>query len=135
MKCTYNHFIIQKSYITQHSIQWKRFLSKLVWKETLLTPLISFLLDVFENLIVGLHVLIIFFMFAKFQENQRSITLLSIKCLNFKFLWFKFMHKNKFIDRIVNNIRFKWNLTCMLRTQKTYNSIIRFQNFTSNKKI
>ena len=33
----------------------------------------------FENLTVGLHVLIIFFMIAKFQENQISIAMLSKK--------------------------------------------------------
>ena len=46
-----------------------------------------FLLDVnFENIIVGLHVLIISFMLAKFQRDQKSISMLSIKYLNFKFL-------------------------------------------------
>ena len=29
----------------------------------------------FENLTVGLHVLVIFFMLAKFPENQRSIAM------------------------------------------------------------
>ena len=37
---------------------------------------IYFLLGVkFENVIVGLHVLIIFSMLANFQENQRSIAI------------------------------------------------------------
>ena len=46
-----------------------------------------FLLDVnFENLNVGLYVIIISFMLAKFQEDQRSIAILSIKCLKFQFL-------------------------------------------------
>ena len=40
----------------------------------------------FENLNVELHVLIISSMFAKFQEDQRLIVMLSIKCLNLKFL-------------------------------------------------
>ena len=45
------------------------------------------LLDVnFENLNVELRVLIISSMFAKFQEDQRLIVMLSIKCLNLKFL-------------------------------------------------
>ena len=48
--------------------------------------LFIFLLDVnFENLIIGLYVFIIFSILAKFQEDQRSITI-SIKCFNFKFL-------------------------------------------------
>ena len=33
----------------------------------------------FENLIVGLHVLILLFMFAKFQENHKSIAMSSNK--------------------------------------------------------
>ena len=53
-----------------------------------------FLLGVnFENLIVGLYVLIISSMLAKFQENQILIAMSSIKCLNFKFLWSKIMHR------------------------------------------
>ena len=47
----------------------------------------------FENLTVRSHILIILFMFAKFRENQKSIVMLSIKCLNFKFMWFKIMYK------------------------------------------
>ena len=46
-----------------------------------------FLLDVnFENLIVGMYVLIISSMLAKYQKDQRSITMSSIECLNFKFM-------------------------------------------------
>ena len=46
-----------------------------------------FLLDVsFENLTIRLHVLIISNILAKFQENQKSIVMSSIKCLHFKFL-------------------------------------------------
>ena len=67
-----------------------------------------FLLDVnFENLIVELYVLIISSMIANFQEDQRSIVILSIKYLNFKFFSLKLCIKNKFIDIIVNNIRFE----------------------------
>ena len=40
----------------------------------------------FENLTVGMHVLILSLMLAKFQENQRSIAMSSNKCKNFKFL-------------------------------------------------
>ena len=40
-----------------------------------------FILSVkFENLTIGLHVLIISFMLAKFQEDQRSIAMSSNKC-------------------------------------------------------
>ena len=40
-----------------------------------------FILSVkFENLTIGLHVVIISFMFAKFQEDQISIAMSSKKC-------------------------------------------------------
>ena len=46
-----------------------------------------YLLDVnFENLTIILHVLIISSMLTKFQKDQRSIVMPSIKYLNFKFL-------------------------------------------------
>ena len=46
-----------------------------------------FILNVnFENLTVKLHVFITSLILAKFQENQRSIIMLSNKCYNFKFL-------------------------------------------------
>ena len=46
-----------------------------------------FLLDVnFENLTIGLYVFIISSMLAKFQEDQISIAMTSIKFLNSKFL-------------------------------------------------
>ena len=53
----------------------------------------NFLLDVnFENLTIGLH-LIISSILVKFQEDQKSIIISSIKYLNFKFFWSKVMHK------------------------------------------
>ena len=52
------------------------------------------LLDVnFEKSNVGLHFLLISSMFAKFQNHQRSIIILSIKCLNFNFLRENFKKK------------------------------------------
>ena len=51
----------------------------------------------FENLTIRLHVLIIFSLLAKFQENKKSITISSVKCLNFCKL--KFCIKNKFIEK------------------------------------
>ena len=40
-----------------------------------------FILSVkFENIIVGLHVLIISFILAKFQEDKKSIAISSNKC-------------------------------------------------------
>ena len=44
------------------------------------SPYISILSVNFENLTVRLHVLIIFFMHVKSQEEQRSIAILSNKC-------------------------------------------------------
>ena len=44
-------------------------------------------------------------MLAKFKEDQRSIAISSIECLNFQFCDMKLCIKNKFNDRILNNIR------------------------------
>ena len=45
-----------------------------------------FILSVnFENLTIRLHVLVTSLILTKFQENQRSIAMLSNKCYNFKF--------------------------------------------------
>ena len=57
----------------------------------------------FVSLALGLHILIISFMLAKFQEDQRSITMLSnVKISSFCEL--KLCKNNNFIDRIANNI-------------------------------
>ena len=46
-----------------------------------------FILSVnFKNITIRLHVLITSLMLTKFQENKRSIAILSNKCYNFKFL-------------------------------------------------
>ena len=47
----------------------------------------------FKILIVELHVVIIYFMLTKFQENQKSIVISLIKCLNFKFYRLKLCKK------------------------------------------
>ena len=54
--------------------------------------------------------------------------MLFITCLNFKYLRSKIMHKNKFINRIVNNIRFEQNLTYILITLKACSIKVRFSN-------
>ena len=41
----------------------------------------------------GVICTIISSMFAKFSDNQRSLAMSSIKYLNFKFLYYKNMHK------------------------------------------
>ena len=72
----------------------KMFIFKLIWRETPLNSSYIFLLDMnFENVIVGLHVLIISSMLSKFWENKKSITMSSIKYLNFQFFGSKIMHK------------------------------------------
>ena len=76
----------------------EKFLSKLIWRETLFFFLnkvslqtslkrnstnfsyISILSVNFENLTVKLHVVTIFFMHVKFQKDQRSIAISSNKC-------------------------------------------------------
>ena len=64
-------------------------------------------------------------MLAILQDNQKSITISSIKCLNFKFFFFfffgilKLYTKQEFTARIVNNIQLKRNLASMLRIMKT----------------
>ena len=56
--------------------------------------------------------------FANLQANKISIamSLEKKKNLNSCFCSFKLCIKNKFMDQIVNNIKFKRNLTYMLRT-------------------
>ena len=54
--------------------------------------------------------------------------MLFITCLNFKYLRSKIMHKNKFINRIVNDIQFEQNLIYILITLKAYSLTVRFSN-------
>ena len=52
-----------------------------------------FLLDInSEKSVIGLH---FFFLISKFLEYQISVVILLIKCLKFKFLYSKIMHKKK----------------------------------------
>ena len=52
---------------------------------------------------------------AKFQDGHKSITISTIKRLNFKCLYFKIMHKYEFMNWIVNNIWLKQNLALVLK--------------------
>ena len=52
-----------------------------------------------------------------------------------RFYNLKLCIKNKFINWIVNNIRFEWNLICMLRTQGTWNLMVIFLNFTPKNEL
>ena len=76
--------------------------------------------------------------------SKINIVMLLIKYLKFKFCGLKLYIKNNFIDRIVNNIQFEWNLVvfffffwernltlCML---KTCNLMVKFSKFRSNIK-
>ena len=58
----------------------------------------------FNKSIIELDFLLIRYMLAKFQDNRISITILSIKCLNFKFLHLKLYLKDEFLKQIVNRI-------------------------------
>ena len=76
-----------------------------------------FLLDVnFDKFIIELHFIYISFILAKFLEDPRLIAMSSIKYLNSKFCSLILCIKNKFMNRIVNNIRLIRNLTYVLRT-------------------
>ena len=72
----------------------------------------------FDKFNIRLYFLIISSILVKFQENKKSIVMSSIKYLISSLYSLKLCMKNKFIDRIVNIIRFERNLTCMLRTKK-----------------
>ena len=37
--------------------------------------------------------------------------------------------KNAFINEKVINIQFEWNLTCILKTQRTYNPMVIFSKY------
>ena len=73
-------------------------------------------------------------MHVKFQEDQKLIAISSnnVKISNFYDLILCI--KNKFIDWIVNNIRFEQNLIYMLRTQKHEIQRLDFQNSHPKKK-
>ena len=70
----------------------------------------------FENLTVRLHVLIISLILVKFQENQGLMSMSSKNVKTSSFYDLNLCIKNKFIDRKVNNIRFKRNLIYIFKT-------------------
>ena len=72
----------------------------------------------FDKFNIRLYFLIISSILVKFQENKKSIAMSSIKYLISSLYSLKLCMKNKFIDRMVNIIRFEPNLTCMLRIKK-----------------
>ena len=52
---------------------------------------------IFDKSLGRLHFLLMSFMLTKFEDNQISITIKSIKYLNFKFLY-KIMYKYELMD-------------------------------------
>ena len=79
----------------------------------------------FDKSTVKLHYLHIFSMLAKFQDNQRLITMSSINFLNSSFCSLKLCIKDEVMDQMVNNIQFTW----LLRTYRTYNSTLEFSKY------
>ena len=74
-------------------------------------------------------------MIAKFQGNQRLITMSSINCLNSNFCSLKLCIKYKFMDRMVNCVQLVWKLACMLKTYKTCNSTVGFSKYKFYNKL
>ena len=61
----------------------------------------------FDKFNIRLYFLIISSILVKFQENKKSIAMSSIKYLISSLYSLKLCMKNKFIDRMVNIIRFE----------------------------
>ena len=45
------------------------------------------------------------------------------------------MHKDEFMDQMVNNIRLIWKLACKLRPYRTCNSMVRFSKYEFYNKL
>ena len=75
------------------------------------------------------YIIRILFILAKFKNYHRSMIMSSINRLNSSFCNLKYCLKYEFIDRIVNYIWMAWKLACMLRTYKTYNSMVGFSKY------
>ena len=89
----------------------------------------------FDESIVRLHYLHIFFMLTKFQADQRLITISSINCLNSSFCSLKWCIKDEFKYQMVNYIQLAMKLAYMLRTYRTCNSMIKFSKYEFNNKL
>ena len=81
------------------------------------------------------YYLCILFMLAKFQGNKKLITISSINCLNSSFCSLKLCIKDKFTDRMIDNIQLTWKLTQMLRTYRICNSMVRFSKYEFYNKL
>ena len=91
----------------------------------------NFLLNVnFDKFIIELYFLLIPSMLGKFSKNQKSIILSSIKYVIFSsFYNLKSCVKNKFINKIVNNIIRTQNMTYVLKIKRIFNPMIKFSKF------
>ena len=89
----------------------------------------------FEKSIVKLHYLHIFFLLTKFQSDKKLIVMSSINCLDSNFSGLKRCINNKFIDQMVNYIRLKWKLACMLWSYRICNPTVRFSKYEFNNKL
>ena len=87
----------------------------------------------FENLTVGLHFLIIFFILENFQKDQRSLLHHRTNVKISIFCDLNLCIKNNFIDRTVNNIQFKRNFICM--NIRNMNLRVKFLNFVLKKEL
>ena len=87
----------------------------------------------FENLTVGLHFLIIFFILEHFQKHQRSLLHHRTNVKISIFCDLNLCIKNNFIDRTVNNIQFKRNFICM--NIRNMNLTVKFLNFVLKKEL
>ena len=54
-------------------------------------------------------------MLVNFQDDLRSRTMLSTKCLNFKFLYLKLCKNDGLLDFILDKIILGQNLVCVLK--------------------
>ena len=74
-------------------------------------------------------------MLVNFQDDLRSRTMLSTKCLNFKFLYLKLCKNDGLLDFILDKIILVQNLVCVLKYIYIYiyNLSMRFSNYYSNR--
>ena len=69
------------------------------------------------------------YMFLLYTRISKiNIAMLLIKYLKFKFCGLKLYIKNNFIDRIVNNIQFEWNLVVFFFFLRTKFNIMYVKN-------
>ena len=89
----------------------------------------------FDKSNVGLNYLRIFSMLTKFKDDQRSIFMLSINCLNSSFCNLKYYIKYEFMDQMVNYIWLACKLAYISISYKTCNSKVEFSKYEFNNKL